>query len=384
MASLASLILQETKQAIYARGLAVAQALGLPVTSWIAGDPTRSLYWYLAEVLSTLEVMVAGYVASGFLDYATGDWLTVLAKQVYNVDRVEATYASTSVTLTNTGGGLYVIAPGDVVVKDTATGKTYTNTSGGTLASGAGHTLALDFVADESGSGSNAAASAIDTLVTGMLGVTCTNATAAVASDAESDPDLRQRCRDKLGTLSPNGPRDAYDYVVRTSSLTNSLEITRSRTIADSNTGNVTVYVAGSSGAVTGAAVTAAQSAVQLWATPLCITPTVANCTSTAIDVTYELWMYASVGVDVPTIEAAVQAALTSMFAARPIGGDIIPPSATGALYQSLIASTIRGVYSNDAFRVSVTAPSGDTALAINAVPALGTVTPTVHIEANP
>ena len=39
--------------------------------------------------------------------------------------------------------------------------------------------------------------------------------------------------------------------------------------------GTVTVYVDGASGAVSGAAVTACQDAVETWSTPLCITPTV-------------------------------------------------------------------------------------------------------------
>ena len=106
MATLTDMLTTETKAAIYARGLAVAQALGLNVTSWVAGDPTRSLYHFLSNILETLEIQVAGYVSSGFLDYATGNWLTLLAEQLYGVTRTEATYASTTVRLTNGGGGL--------------------------------------------------------------------------------------------------------------------------------------------------------------------------------------------------------------------------------------------------------------------------------------
>lgn len=383
MPTLASLLIEETKAEIYARGLAVATALGLPVTSWVAGDPTRSLYHYVAEVLSTLESMAAGFVGSGFLDYATGDWLTLLADQIYNVQRVEATYASTTVRLANTGGGIFVIAPGDVVVKNSTTGKTYTNIDGGTLL-GSPLNLDLVFTADESGSASSADATDIDTMVTTLLGVTCSNPTAALGLDEEADTSVRERCRAKLGTLSATGPRDAYDSVVRDSTLTGNTEITRSRTVADSVTGDVTTYVAGASGAVSGAAVTAAQAAVEEWATPLCITPAVSNCSSVTIAVTYSLWLYTSVGETTATIEAAVEAALEELFAVRPIGGDIIAPATTGKIYKSLIESTIRGVYPNHAFRVSVSAPAGDTSLGINEVAALGVVTPTVSLEAAP
>jgi uncharacterized phage protein gp47/JayE len=213
--SLTSMLIQRSKAAIYASGLAIADGLGLTTTSWQAGDPTRSLYHFLADSIATLEELVAGFVTSGFLDYAKGAWLTVLAKQVFNVDRIEATYASTPVTLTNGGGGFFDPGVGDVVAKSSTTNKTYTCTTAGTLPSGPGTTLVLDFTADEPGADSTALAGEIDTLVTSMLGVTCSNTLAALGLDEESDDALRERCRAKLGTLSPNGPRDAYDFVVR-------------------------------------------------------------------------------------------------------------------------------------------------------------------------
>lgn len=382
MPSLASLLVTESKAAIYARGLSVATSLGLDVTSWVAGDPTRSLYHFVSTALEAVDLQVSGYVASGFLDYAAGDWLTLLAAQVFGVTRVDATFAETTVTLTNSGGGIYVIAAGDVRVKSSLSGKTYTNATGGTLAGVS--TLDLTFVADESGSGSSAGATEINTMVTAMLGVTCSNATAAVGLDAETDSSLRDRCRAKLGMLSPNGPRDAYNFVVRSSDLTGVTDITRSRTTSDSPTGAVTVYVAGASGAVAGASVTAAQAAVEKWAAPLCITPTVSNCVGVTVAVTYQVWLYSSVGVETAAIEAAIQTALEQMFAARPIGGDVIAPATTGKLYQSLIASTIRNVYPAHTFRVSVSSPAGDTSLAINEVAVLGAVTPTVTMEVDP
>ena len=198
MASLAEQLIVETKAAIFARGLSLATSLGLTVTSWAAGDPTRSYFHFIAEVLSRLEPNVAGYVSSGFLDYAEGVWLTLLAKQVFNVDRTEATYASGTVTLTNASGAIYVFEAGDVTVQDSSTGKTFRSTSGGTLAASDGitaTTLVLDFPADEAGSDSSSGATDIDTMVTTFLGVTCSNAAAFVGVDEEDDAALRDRCR---------------------------------------------------------------------------------------------------------------------------------------------------------------------------------------------
>lgn len=382
---LASLLIQETKAQIYDKALVLAESLGVPTTSWEPGDPTRSTYHLVSEILSELEGVVARFVASGFLDHAEGEWLTLLAKQVYNVDRIPATYATTAATLTNGGGGIYPIAAGELTFRNTATGKTYRNTNPSveTLASGPGTTLTVDVVADEAGTASNAIATEIDALVTGLLGVTVSNAAAATATDEESDASLRDRCRNKLASLSPNGPRGAYEYVATTPDLAGTSEVTRVRTIPDSDTGDLVMYVAGSSGAITTEALALVEAAILRYATPLTITPTVNNATNITIDVTYQLWLYEAAGVTTDEAETAVAAALAALMLARPIGGDVIG-SDTGRIYQSLIESTIRETYPGQAFHVVVSAPAADTDLTIGQVGVLGTVTPTITFEVDP
>jgi hypothetical protein len=383
--SLSSLLIQETKEAIYTAALAVAVAIGVPVSSWQPGDPTRSLYFVESETLSTLEAVVVGYISAGFLDHATGPWLKILAKQVFNVDVPDASYAETDLTLTNGGGGVYDIAPGDLTFKSSLTGKTYHNTTGGTLL-GSPATLTITVVADEAGSASSAGAGEIDTFVTTLLGVTCSNSAAAIGLDEQEEATTRQQCRDKLGSLSPNGPKDAYSYVSRNSTLTGVTSVNRVRVYPDSDTGEVTIYVAGPNGAISGGDLTAVETAIATWATPLCITPTVLNASNVSVAVTYTLWIYKSVNKTSAEVQATVLSALEAMFASQtlnPIGGNIIPPSATGSLHKSLIESTIRGA-SPQAFRVSVSAPSGDTALTNGQVATLGTVTPTINFVNDP
>lgn len=379
--SLASLLIQETKAKIYETAINVANAIGLPVSSWQPGDPTRSLFHLESEILAALEVVVAGFVASGFLDYAEGDWLKLLAKQVFNVDVPAATFASADVVLTNTGGGVYEIEAGDLTFKSTISDKTYRNTTGGTLS--AGGTLTVTVVADEAGSDSSAGAGEIDDLVTALLGVTCSNALAAVGVDEQSEDTTRQQCRDKLGSLSPNGPKEAYAYVARNQELSGTAAVTRVRVYSDSETGDVTVYLAGPSGAVPEPDRALVETAILKWATPLCITPTVLSVSSVTVAVTYTLWVYKSVNKTAAEVQADVLAALTAMFAARPIGGDIIPPALTGELSKSLIESTIRGTYPQ-AFRVTVAAPAGATALTNGQIAALGTVTGTINLVVDP
>jgi uncharacterized phage protein gp47/JayE len=155
--------------------------------------------------------------AAGFLDYAEGAWLELLAWNVFHVEKIKATYASAvlGLKLTNTGGGFYVIEPGDVIVAHATTKKTYRNTTGGTLNPGVGQVLRLDLVADEAGADSNATVGTITDLVTTSLGVTVTNEVALAGLDEESDPALRQRCRDSLATLSVGGIKNAYEYYAK-------------------------------------------------------------------------------------------------------------------------------------------------------------------------
>lgn len=379
--SLADLLIQQTKAVILSAGLSIAQTIGLPVTSWQAGDPSRALLNLEATILEALENVVVGFIQSGFLDYATAEWLVILAQQVFNVTVPTATFAETSVTLTNSSGGIYIIEPGDLTFKDSTTGQTYHNTTGGTLA--ASGTLSLDVTADTAGSIGSAGAGEIDALVTTLLGVTCTNPIAAVGIDQQDDSVTRQQCRDKLGSLSPNGPASAYSYVARNSALTGIQTITRARPYPDSDTGDVLLYLATASGAPNPGDVTAVADAINVWALPLTITPTVLAANNVTVPVTYTIWIYKSVNQTSTQVQTAIQTALENLFADKNIGGDIIPPAATGAFYLSDIEGAIAAVFPQ-IFRVSISAPSGDTALANGDVAVLGTMTPTINFVSDP
>jgi hypothetical protein len=385
--SLASLLIKQTKAQIYQFALDIAELVGLPVTSWTAGDPTRSLYHLESELLTTLEEEVVGFISSGFLDYASGAWLVILADQVFGVVVPEATFATTTVTLTNGGGGLYPISAGDLTFKDSVTNKTYRNTTGGTLASGPGTTLNVDVIADEAGAASSAGAGEIDTLVTELLGVTCSNATAALGIDAPDDAAIRQLCRDKLGAFSPDGPKEAYSYVARNSALTGTTNITRARVYSDSDTGDVTVYIAGPSGAVSSPDVALVNTAILQWATPLCITPTVLSASNVVVPVTYQVWIYKSVNKTEADIKAAILSALETLFETRDIGGDFLPGDTAGKLYGSLVQSIIGDVFPQS-FRVFTMLGGedafGNIPLANNEVATLGTVTATVTLVRDP
>lgn len=308
-----ALFVLETAASLLRKGLDLAQAVGLPVTSWRPGDPTLAIYKHLATQLGARDQQNVDFIKAGFLSTATGDWLPVVSSEVYGIDQVEATPSTPTVTLHNGAGGFFPIGPGDLTMKSSTSGATFHNTDdhSSTDILSAGRTVTFALVADEPGSGGTVALDEVDSLVTTLLGVTVVSSTASIGVDVQDETSLKQDCADTLGALSPDGPPDAYEYVARRSELTGVLTVTRSASVADSGLGTVTLYVAGPNGAVDGASVTAVQNAIEIWATPLCITPTTISASNLVVNIVATVS-----GDDVPAdFEAVLTAALSSYMA---------------------------------------------------------------------
>lgn len=383
-----ALFTAETADKILAKGLQIATSIGLPVSSWRTGDPTRSLYKYLAVKLATTDTTVANLARSAYLsalvaaakagDDAARDWLKITALEVYGVEVQEATYASGQITLFNAGGGFYPVEPNDLTFKSSITGKTYHNTSGPRDTNGnpvaaitAGSTVVFDFEADEAGSDSTVAEDEIDQMVTTLLGVEITTNTAAVANDEQSPESIEEQCKDSLGALSPNGPLDVYRYVARNSTLTGITTITRAFSV-DNENGTVTVYIAGASGTVSGGDVTAVQDALDRWATPNCVTATATSASGVTFNI--DTTVAYSGSLDHTALVAAITSAIAAALAAIDIGGDPLTSGQKGVSLDTIVAA-IRGIAGVTS--VSMTTPSANTVLTASQVPVLGTVSVT-------
>lgn len=380
MIELASLIARQTKAQILSAGLAVAQALGVPVTAWDVGNPTDAWFQFLTEILDALEGRVDGWIRSAFLDYASADtalydWLVIVAYQGFGYTARTATYATTSVELTNTGGGYYPLVAGQVTFQDPSTGATYHNTSGGVLDVGPGTTLDVDVIADVAGSASSADPGALTVLVTALPGVTCTNAIAAIGTDAEPAASIVAGCRAKLTMMSPNGAADAYRYVATSAELTGITTVTSARVDGDSDTGIVDVLLAGPSMPISAGDITAVETAIVQTCKPVCHTPQVASATALVQNVTYEAWGYVSWGVTAADAHTAITTALQQWFVERPIAGDVIPPATTGTLDVNMIEAAIKAVRPDKITRVIVTVPATGVAVGATQKPMCGTVT---------
>lgn len=281
MISIFSLFQPDTPQSLLTTLLSILQALNQPVTSWRSGDPSITDLNVYANQGASYSQQIATIVQGGFLDYAaqvTPDpsvtpgalpgWLDVIASSGFNLPntqggtgRIPALQAPVSMSFVNTGTAQGPFPPLTFHVYNPTTNQTYSNVSQFTI--GAGTTAGVAFIADISGvSGGSTGPNTITALATPLIGVTCTNPLGAVGVNAESNTALVARCRSKMGSLSPNGPKLAYDFVSKTIPLPSPLvalasgsrttptrPVTRTKQVTNLATGVVSNFVAHAAGA---------------------------------------------------------------------------------------------------------------------------------------
>jgi phage-related baseplate assembly protein len=366
----------EIKESIYN----TLARLGTRTSGWKPGGVVRTIIAIVATILAAGFSLISDVAKQYFLEFAEGDWLTIIARHVYGVERIAATFASGQVTLTNSGGGEYgPFAPGEFTCAApslTNGGKTYTNVSTFTLNSL--ETLAIDVIANESGSDSSAGIGTITTLVTSMVGVTCSNTLALVGNDAESDPNLKLRCREKQASISPMGPADAYAYAARSALRPNgsSVGVTRVRVPTPPGNGTLSVVVASASGSLASEDLGYVQTAILANATPIGATPTAVNASVKVQNVTCDIWIYTSSGKTASELYQDVEDSITEMLSNQPIGGNP-GDDGNGYVYVDHLRDAL---FCNDKiYRISLATPSADVLLNSNEVPTLGSLTMVSH-----
>jgi len=231
----------------------------------------------------------------------------------------------------------------------------------------------------EQGSASTAAAGQIDALVTVFLGLSVTNAAAITGADAESDVDLTARAQEQVGSLSPNGPLDAYNFFAKgakRASDASAIGVTRVRATPD-GAGGVAVLVATAVGGITGTqsdATTdlgAVHLAVETNAVPLGITLTTTSATTLVVAVTATLWIDERLADSDAAVTARVLAQLTALMATMPIGGVVVAPAA-GTLYIQAIEAAMSAAVVGSLVDLELASPAADTALATTSAVVMG------------
>lgn len=358
--------------------LDILRTFGIPVDSWVVGGVARTILRVVARTYSGFTQVMALFVKAGFLESATGPWLTLLARNVFGVERVEATFATGAVTMVNSGGGVYgPFAAGEVNFLWPAAGKVYTNTDPFTLNPGA--TLTVNIEAVELGSASSAVPGAISAFQTPLLGVTVSNAAAVVGTDAQSDPDLRTECRNKLAAISVRGPRGAYAYAVTAAVRGDGtpVDINRASISPSSSTGVVTVYVASASGVPSPSDIQYVVDSIESIARPDSVTCNVLAATAVPYSANLTVWAKRTDGVTAQQITDLVNTALINAFETYPVGGIPKPPSTQCYLYAEYVAGVVQGAHASI---YDVDGAGSDVALSPGQVATLATPTITVRI----
>lgn len=329
-----------TADQIRAQMVTALVGLGIPADKWTKGGVASTILTIVAGQFASFQNLIVQAIGAAFLPTSSGGFLTLLAANVFFVTRIPATFATGSLTLTNAGGGTFTFGAGQATFQDSTTKKTYTNVAGFTLLPSA--TLAIDIQATEIGTPSNAVIGGVDTIVTSMLSVTCTNPAPVIGTDAESDDALRQRCIDKLSSLSIRGPRNAYVFAVR-SALNNGapVNINRVSVSLNTSTGTVSIIMASPSGPPTTGDFNAARANVEQTARPDCISVLYSSAATAPYTASITAWTVPTPGVDIAGYIAGIQAALDAFFETYPIGG--IPASGF-SIAQGVFASAIDGV----------------------------------------
>jgi hypothetical protein len=367
MITIADLIAPVTADQTEESFLLIIEGTGLKPRAWRDGGALRTILRIIAVVFAAFTNLISQFAASGFLETSTAGWLTLLAYSVYGVTRIPSTFASGTVTLFNGGGGVYNVAAGAFRCTSSVTGKAYTNVSGFIL--NPGSTLDVPVTAVELGADSNAAPGTVTLFTTTPLaGVTCTNAAAIVGSDAETDPVLRQRCKDKLGTVSGLGPRGAYSYAVRSAVRADgsAVDVNRLSISPSSSTGIVTIYCASPAGAPLATDLDFVRASVELYARPDSVTATVIGANPLPVSKTLTVWAVAQTGVSATDLTTLVQAALLAMITTYPIGGIAKTPDPQGYLFSTRIEGAVIGAHASifavDGVGADVLMSAGDVA----------------------
>lgn len=380
---LTPLTIAEARETTYA----ILVQLGVPTTGWRAGAVVRFVVALVAILMVALSRIIVTIGKSGLLEHAEADWLTLHSKDTYGVERIGETFATGTVTLENTAGGVYNPAADEIIIQCAVTKKTYRLAA---FALGAGTEISptrtdVAVVAVEAGTASNVPPNAAFTFVTPLSGVTVSESTAIIGNDAETDDALRTRDGESLDALSPNGPAGAYLAVAKLAKRADgtNVGVTRAKVSAPSSSGEVTVTVASASGAISDIGspsdLDCVNDAIQGvdrigGCVPHGVTATVVSAVAHPMTITVDLYVYTTDGRTVADLETAAEAILSAWVPTRDIGGD-----KGGKVYLSAIRAKAMSV-SPHCYQGVVTLPIADETIAANEVPTVGSVIVTAHL----
>ena len=202
-----------------ADGTNFSDGVGLPVSSWQEHSVPKVLIAAVAVVLASLDSVRVLIAKGGLLYEAVGDWLTLLAYNVYQLLRTDAVATEGEMVLTDSGNnGPFSITPDQHWIAN-GTGLKFRVKNGGILSSGG--TFTAQVVAEATGGAYNIGTDdATLSMVTALAGVTVTNpavsggTTWITTSGAaqETDSALQSRCSLRWPSQGLGMTDEAWEY----------------------------------------------------------------------------------------------------------------------------------------------------------------------------
>lgn len=294
---------------------------GLPATSWAEESVPRRLIAGESVALADAMNLAAAIANGNILDYSAGDWLTLLASNVYQLDRKLAIAARGPVLVTNNSGSTQTITAGQLLVRSTQTGAVFRNLAGFSVLNGA--TVSADFQAELAGLVGNAAVNTVTDPLTPIPGVTFNNPGASnvwltqIGTREESDESLRTRCKARWPQFGGGPTLLAYEGWALSIA-----QVTQARVFPNTDgggfvkDGKVLVVVAGDSNPLAGAVTIAVDAYIQPRA-GLCVR--VETQAAAAYDVPIVATLYVEPAY-LATSASAADSALRTLVASRRIG----------------------------------------------------------------
>lgn len=246
-----------------------------PVTNWNPGAPYLFFLQLMSKLLEVSDLLAVLIAKSGFLDLAEGEWLTLLARSFYELERQPAGFAKGQVLFTVApGAGPYPITAGSHYVS-APTGQRYVTTNPAPVQISSAAPVSIPVQALVPGDAANIGLNtplALD--APGLLGVTVTNPVVAngtwlteAGTPEEPDGRLRERCHGRWPQLANARGLPPVAETLISLALTVRPDVTKCRVYSNLRNGQaaaqwVTVYLAGPAGAVQPPAVAAVLAAL--------------------------------------------------------------------------------------------------------------------------
>lgn len=172
---------------------------GLPATAWQEKSVPRTLLEGESVAYADAMNLVAAIANGNILDLSEGEWLTLLAANVYQLTRKPAIFARGTATITNNSGSAFAQPAGSLLAASTQSTTSFRILDAITLANGS--SVVVTAQAEEAGLGGNVAVNTIASLLTPYPGISINNPGTAnvwltqIGTREESDESLRIRCK---------------------------------------------------------------------------------------------------------------------------------------------------------------------------------------------